>query len=130
MCEMETSSDWSAGENRGVGDYRVYDLYGEKIGTVGELFVDDLNDQLEYIGVKTGLFGLRRALVPTDVVRIDYERQGIEVFHPKGKVKNAPHFEYLEEITAEFEGQVRDYFALAGTAATATKPTGNTTPRS
>ena len=121
---METRSDQSTESENRLEDYRVYDLHGEKIGTVGDLFVDDLNDQLEYVGVKTGFFDLRSTLVPADVVRIDIERQLIEVFQPKDKLKDAPNFEDLEEVTAEFEWQVRIYFGLESAEVAAAKLTG------
>lgn len=111
---METRSDRSVGVEERLADYQVYDRHGEKIGKVGDLFVDDLNDQIEYIGVRTGFFDLRSTLVPTDIVRVDDEHQLIEVLQPKDKVKDAPDFEDLEEITAEFERQVRIYFGLEG----------------
>ena len=41
--------------------YEVYDRNGEKVGKVDDLFVDE-NDRPEYLGVKTGLFGLRSIL--------------------------------------------------------------------
>ena len=119
---MEAPSGRFAGEDR-LADYWVYDLHGEKIGTVGDLFVDDLNDQLEYVGVKTGFFDLRSTLIPADVVWIDDERQLFEVFQPKDKLKDAPNFEDLEEVTAEFERQVRSYFGLESVEVTAAKPT-------
>ena len=109
---METRSDRSVGVEERLADYQVYDRHGEKIGKVDNLFMDDLNDQLEYISVRTGFFDLRSTLVPTDIVRVDDEHQLIEVFRPKDKVKDAPDFENLEEITAEFERQVRIYFGL------------------
>jgi sporulation protein YlmC with PRC-barrel domain len=109
---METRSDRSVGVEERLADYQVYDQHGEKIGNVGDLFVDDLNDQLEYIGVRTGFFDLRSTLVPTDIVRVDDEHRLIEVLQPKDKVKDAPVFEGLEEITTEFERQVRMYFSL------------------
>jgi sporulation protein YlmC with PRC-barrel domain len=109
---MEAPSGRFAGAEDRLAGSRVYDLHGEKIGTVGDLFVDDLNDQLEYVSVKTGFFDLRSILVPTDIVWIDDERQLIEVFQPKDKLKDAPSFEDLEEVTAEFERQVRSYFGL------------------
>lgn len=121
---MEAPSGRFAGAEDRLAGYRVYDLYGEKIGTVGDLFVDDLNDQLEYVGVKTGFFDLRSTLIPADVVRIDVERRLIEVFQSKDKLKDAPNFKNLKEITAEFERQVRSYFGLESVEVTAAKPTG------
>ena len=122
---MEARSDRFAEAEDRLAGYRVYEQRGEKIGKVGNLFVDDLNARLEYISVKTEFFYLRSILVPADVVRIDDECQLIEVSQPKDKVKNAPSFEDLEEITAEFEREVRIYFGLESAEAIAVKPSGD-----
>lgn len=53
--------------------YKVLDPEGHKIGCVEELFVN-LNDEPEYVRVKLGLFGLRTALIPVEIVAVD-ERQ-------------------------------------------------------
>ena len=59
---MEERSDrFTAIEDRYAG-YTVYDLDGDKIGRVDDLFVDE-NDQPEYIGVKMGLLGTRSTLI-------------------------------------------------------------------
>jgi hypothetical protein len=58
--------------------YRVYDRHYEKIGKVEHLFVDE-SDRLEYVGVKTGFFGNHSALIPMDIVRVNDERQLMEV---------------------------------------------------
>ena len=42
--------------------YEVYHSGGEKIGKVDDLFIDE-NEQIEYIRVKTGLFGLKSTLI-------------------------------------------------------------------
>ena len=119
---MKARSERFAGTEDRLLGYQVYDRHGEKIGKIDDLFVDDLNDQLEYIGVKTGFSGLRSTLIPTLVVRIDDERQLIEVFYSKDKVKDAPTFEDLEEITAEFEREVHSYFGLCALEAAAAEP--------
>jgi sporulation protein YlmC with PRC-barrel domain len=124
---MEARSEWFTGAEDCLSGYQVYDRHGENIGKVDDLFVDDLNDQLEYISVKTGFSGLRSILIPTDVVRIDGERQLIEISEAKDKVKDAPNFEDLEEITAEFEWEVRSYFDLCALEAAAAEPTDGAT---
>jgi sporulation protein YlmC with PRC-barrel domain len=85
--------------------YEVYDRNGEKIGKVGHLFVDK-NDRPEYIGVKTGLFGLKSTLIPREMIRIDEERRRIEVAESKDRVKDAPDFDDEEEITLDYEREI------------------------
>ena len=91
--------------------YEVYDPTGDKIGRVDDLFVDE-NDQPEYLGVKTGLLGTRSTLIPLELARVDEERGRIVVAVDKNRAKNAPAFDDDQEITPEFEEQVRSYYGL------------------
>ena len=91
--------------------YEVYDQQGEKIGRVDDLFVDE-NDQPEYIGVKTGLFGLKSTLIPWELLRVDEERRIIEVSESKDRVKDAPNFDDDQDITPEYEDRVHKHFGL------------------
>ncbi len=108
---MEERSDrFTALEDR-FADYEVYDPNGEKIGRVDDLFVDE-NDQPEYLGVKTGFFGLRSTLIPWEMVRIDEGQRVIEVAADKDHVKDAPNFDDDKDITPEFEREVYSHFGL------------------
>ena len=111
---MERRNDgFTAMEDRYAG-YTVYDRDGDRIGKVDDLFIDE-NEQPEYIGVKMGFLGLQSTLIPFDAVRIDENRQAIEVQHDKSVVKDAPSFDDDEEITPEFEQRVRGHFGLENT---------------
>lgn len=102
-------------EERFAG-YEVYDRDYEKVGKVDDLFVDE-NDQPEYIGVKMGLFGLSGStLIPWDVVRVNEERQLVQVDAEKDKIKNAPSFDDDTEITPEFENRIREHYGLGALA--------------
>ena len=58
--------------------YEVHDPLGQKIGRAEEIFVN-LNDEPEYIRVKTGFFGLKSALIPVKLAAVDAERRVIEL---------------------------------------------------
>src|SRR3712207_2462591 len=108
---MEQRSDrFTAIEDQYAG-YEVYDRDGEKIGKVDDLFVNE-NDHPEYLGVKTGLFGLRSTLIPWEMVRVDEGQRVIEVAADKDHVKDAPNFDDDKDITPEFEGEVYSHFGL------------------
>jgi uncharacterized protein (TIGR02271 family) len=95
-------------------DYTVYDRDGDKIGKVDELFVDE-NDQIEYIGVKMGLFGLQGTrLIPWEATRTDEREHRIELSVDKETVKNGPAFENDEDITADYEKQIYSHYGLGG----------------
>ena len=91
--------------------YTVYDMHYEKIGEVDDVFLDE-DDRPEYIGVKMGFLGLRKTLVPWEIVRVNEKRQLMEISKSKEKVKDAPTFDDDEEITPELEEQIYEYFGL------------------
>src|SRR5215204_1208163 len=97
-------------EDRYAG-YTVYDQDYEKIGKVDDLFVDE-NDSPEYIGVKMGFLGTHSTLIPFEMVRVNDERQLIEVAADKETLKNGPTFDEDREITPEFENEIYSYYGL------------------
>jgi hypothetical protein len=42
----------------------AYDPDGEKIGEIRDIYYDDLTDRPEWVGIKTGLFGMKETFVP------------------------------------------------------------------
>ena len=92
--------------------YKVYDRDGDRIGKVDDLFLDE-GDNLEYLGVKMGFFGLSSTLIPVDVLRVDEGQQALYVEAEKEHVKDGPRFDDDNEITPEFELQVREHYGLA-----------------
>jgi uncharacterized protein (TIGR02271 family) len=98
--------------------YQVYDRHYEKVGKVDDLFVDK-NDNPEYIGVKTGLFGGPSTLIPMAIVRVNDARGLIEVASDKETIKDAPSFDDDEDITAGFEDGVYAHFGATREAPSA-----------
>jgi uncharacterized protein (TIGR02271 family) len=110
--EREHRSDrFTALEDQYAG-YEVYDRNGEKIGKVDDLFVDE-NDQPEYLGVKMGFLGLEgTSLIPWELTKGDKEGRRIEVSVEKAQVKGGPSFNDDEDITPEYENEVRSHYGL------------------
>jgi uncharacterized protein (TIGR02271 family) len=92
--------------------YEIYAQDGERIGKLDDLFVDE-DDDLEYVGVRTGLTGSRSALIPADVVTIDVGLRRIVVSRPKSVVEAGPTYEAHEEVTPELEELARGHYGLA-----------------
>ena len=112
--EREQQGDGGTHALQQYKGHEVYDRDGDKIGKVDELFVDE-NDHIEYMGVKMGLMGLGgSALVPWDAVRVDEGNRRIEVSADKETVKNGPGYDDGQEITPEYEEQVRAHYGLGG----------------
>ncbi len=105
-----------AGEQIGTpeeryAEYGVFDQYGERIGQINDLFVDEL-DEPEYVGVGMDLPENRSVLVPAEVITVDDRLRRMVVSHPRSLVETAPSLGYAEEVTPEFERRVRIHYGL------------------
>jgi len=100
---------------------------GEKIGKVGEVYVDDATGQLSWVTVKTGLFGTRESFVPMDNAAIADDT--ITVPYDKAMIKDAPHAEPGEPLSVEQEDELYRYYNIGTTTArTTTEYTQNAAP--
>jgi PRC-barrel domain protein len=66
----------------------VRDREGEKIGTLGELFLDRETDRPAWAGIKTGLLGRRESIVPLG--RMVEDGDELRVPYGKDEVRDAP----------------------------------------
>ena len=92
-------------------DYEIYDQYGERIGPISDLFVDE-HDEPEYVGVGNILPENRSVLVPAEAITVDDRQRRMMVSHPRSVVETAPSLGYQEEVTPEFERRVRAHYGL------------------
>lgn len=89
----------------------VVDEVGEKIGTVGDLFVDPASGQPNWITVKTGFFGTSKIFVPLDGA--DAEGETVRVPYAKNFVKDAPRVDSDGPLGHEDERRLYDYYGSA-----------------
>jgi uncharacterized protein (TIGR02271 family) len=66
----------------------AYDQDGDKIGKVGQLFLDDQTGRPEFITVNTGFFGTKESFVPVASATLDGDR--LTVPYDKDTIKAAP----------------------------------------
>jgi uncharacterized protein (TIGR02271 family) len=114
--ETEVRGLTGAGEPLGTpeqqyAEYEIYDQYGERIGPLSDLFVDE-NDEPEYVGVETGLPANRSVLVPAEAITVDDRLRRMVVSHPRSLVETAPSLGHEDEVTPEFERRVRVHYGL------------------
>jgi len=91
----------------------VVDNDGNKIGSIGQVFLDDQTGQPEWVTTKTGMFGggesfvpLRQAELTGDDLRVPYD---------KDKVKDAPRISDSEgHLSEEEEGTLYSYYGENG----------------
>jgi uncharacterized protein (TIGR02271 family) len=94
---------------------------GEKIGKVGEVYVDDATGRLSWVTVKTGLFGTRESFVPMDEASISDDT--ITVPYEKAMIRDAPHAEPGEPLSVEQEDELYSYYNVGVTTQAATHTT-------
>jgi uncharacterized protein (TIGR02271 family) len=90
----------------------VYDVAGERIGSVEEIFYDDETSRPEWIGVGTGFLGTRRILVPVAGARASGD--GITVPYAKDTVNDAPDVDG-DRISEDVEVQLYTYYRTSWT---------------
>ena len=83
------------------GGGNVVDNDGKKIGSVGQVFLDDQTGQPEWVTVKTGMFGGGESFVPIRDAQLD--GQDVRVPYDKDKVKDAPRISDSEGHLSEAE---------------------------
>jgi uncharacterized protein (TIGR02271 family) len=88
-----------------------------KLGTVGEVYLDDETGRPEWATVRTGLFGTKEAFVP--LASADLSGQDLRVPYDKDTVKNAPHIESEGHLSPAEEEELYRYYGVgsAGTSA-------------
>ncbi|WP_405708962.1 MULTISPECIES: DUF2382 domain-containing protein [unclassified Streptomyces] len=89
----------------------VYDTDGEKVGSVGRVYVDDNTGRPDWITVRTGLFGMKESFVPLAGAR----RVGsdLHISHPKDRVKDAPRVDADAHLSVAEEEELYKHYGLA-----------------
>ncbi len=88
----------------------VYGTDGSKIGSAGQVYLDDQSGAPEWIAVRTGLFGTRQSFVPLNQASFNGGR--VEVPFDKARVKGAPQIEADGDLTAAEEDELYRYYGL------------------
>ncbi|MDX6325696.1 MAG: hypothetical protein QOK15_2050 [Nocardioidaceae bacterium] len=97
----------------------VHGADGDKIGKVGQVYLDDQTNQPAWVTVNTGLFGSSESFIP--VQDATFSGDGVTVPFDKSKVKGAPQVASDGHISPEEEQELYRYYGLeyggAGTEA-------------
>jgi uncharacterized protein (TIGR02271 family) len=90
----------------------AYSSDGDKIGSIGTVYLDNVSGEPAWVTVKTGLFGSNESFVPLD--QAEQTDDGIRVPYDKDRVKNAPNIETDRELSEQEEDQLYAYYGLGG----------------
>jgi uncharacterized protein (TIGR02271 family) len=94
----------------------AYDAMGEKVGRVGQLYLDDDTGRPSWVTVSTGLFGTSETFVPLDGASFDGEE--LRLAYSKDTIKDAPRLEADEHLGPSDEAELDRYYGLAGVTGT------------
>ncbi len=92
-------------------DGNVIDNDGDKVGSVGQIFLDDQTGQPAWVTVKTGLLGTKETFVPI----ADAQPSGGDLRVPfdKETIKNAPSIDVDQHLSPEEEAQLYSYYGMS-----------------
>ena len=94
-------------DNGGV----VVDESGDKVGKIGQIYLDDESGNPEWVTTKTGLFGGSETFVPLQ--QADGDDSEIRVPYSKDMIKDAPRMEDAEgHLSREQEDELYNYYGL------------------
>ena len=102
----------------------VYGAAGDKIGKIGQVYLDDQSGRPEFVTVNTGFFGSNESFVPVEDATLDGDR--LTVPFSKDKVKDAPNVD-LEggHIDESEEQRLYEYYGV-GQVSTSGRETAGT----
>ena len=89
----------------------AYTEDGERIGWIGQLYLDDDTEQPEWITVSTGFFETGESFVPLAEARLEGDR--VLLPYSKDQVKGAPRVEVDDgHLSADEEAELYRYYGL------------------
>lgn len=91
-------------------DATVFGNDGDKIGTIGQVYLDDQNNQPTFVTVKTGLFGMKETFIP--VSEATRNQDGLQVPFDKAFVKDAPNIDADGSLSPEEERRLYEYYSM------------------
>ena len=91
----------------------VVDQNGDKIGSVGQIYLDDVTDQPTWVTVNTGLFGNKESFIPLNGA--DISGSEIRVPYTKDFVKDAPNVDDDGHIGEAEQDELYRYYSMDNT---------------
>ena len=103
----------------------AYDVDGEKLGGVKDVYVNDTTGQPDFVSVNHGMFGGGDSIVP---LRGHTLRDGeLHLAFPKDRVQDAPELDENGHLTTEDQDAFYRHYGLEGTQDVTTYETDNRT---
>jgi uncharacterized protein (TIGR02271 family) len=84
------------------------DLEGNKVGKIGQVYLDDGTGDPRWVTVSTGLFGNRQSFAP--IAGSAFDGDDVRLAVSKDTIKDAPNVDDDEHINADEQSALYDYY--------------------
>lgn len=91
-------------------DATAYDVNGDKLGAVNEVYINDTSGQPDFIEVNHGLFGMGSSLVPLRGHTVDGEN--LRLAFAKDRVEDAPNIDADAHLSREDQANLYAHYGL------------------
>ncbi len=92
-------------------DGKVLATDGDKIGSIGQIYVDDRTGEPSWVTTNTGLFGTKESFAPLDGATI--EGDDIRIAFDKDTVKDAPNIDPEGHLSEQEQAELYRYYSLS-----------------
>ena len=96
-----------------TGSGEVRSATGDRIGDIGQIYLDNESGEPNFLTVKTGLFGTQESFVP--LAKAEASGADVTVPYDKDTIKNAPRLDAGGSLTPEEERRLYSYYFSATT---------------
>lgn len=94
------------------GHGKVVTTGGDKVGGIGQIYVDDATGAPNWVTVKTGLFGTAETFIPVEAARLD--GHDVVVNYSEDTIKAAPRVDADGHLSPQEEDALYRHYGLTG----------------
>lgn len=101
-------------EIRELLDATAYDVDGDKLGNVNEVYINDTSGQPDFVEINHGLFGMGSSLVPLRGHSLNGEE--LRLAFAKDRIKDAPNVDSDAHLSNEDQAELYRHYGLDNTS--------------
>ncbi|MDQ2850146.1 MAG: PRC and DUF2382 domain-containing protein [Actinomycetota bacterium] len=100
----------SENQIQSISGGNAIDSEGKKVGSVGQVYLDDQSGNAAWVTVKTGLFGNSETFIPLRDAEVD--GNDVKVPYTKDKIKDAPRVDADQHLDHDEERKLYEYYGV------------------
>lgn len=108
MASDDSAARMTSDELSGLN---VFATDGAKVGSVTQVYIDDISDKPAWVTVKTGLFGTKESFIPLAGAR--HEGTDLHIPYESSVVKDAPRMDADQHLDPSQEGELYRHYGLS-----------------